>query len=107
MFEQMTTKRGIKKIGKRAIQSLTKEFTQFVDLNVFKGVDPNKLASQQKREALRAISLIKLKRSFMLKGRVVADGRPQRKLYDKEQRSSATCHHDSFIMSLLIDVMEK
>ena len=34
--------------------------------------------------ALRAINLVKLKRTGDMKGRMVGDGRPQRKLYDKK-----------------------
>ena len=107
MFQQMNAKRGISLFGDAAVQALLKEFIQFSDLKVFKGINPNNLTREQKREALRALSAIKLKRSKTLKGRVVADGRPQRKKYDKSQRSSATCHQDTIMMSLLIDAMER
>ena len=107
LFQQMSTKRGINIFGEPAVQALLKEFVQFSDLNVFKGIDPETLTKEQKREALRTLSTIKLKRSKELKGRVVADGRPQRLKYDKSQRSSATYHQDTIMMSLLIDAMEK
>ena len=42
-----------------------------------------------------------------MKGRVVTDGKPQRKKYDKSQSSSPTCHQDTIMMCLLIDAMEK
>ena len=107
LFQQLSAKRGINIFGEPAVQALLKEFVQFSDLNVFKGIDPETLTKEQKREALRGLSTIKLKRSKELKGRVVVDGRPQRLKYDKSQRSSATYHQDTIMMSLLIDAMEK
>ena len=53
-----------------------KEFTQLVNMNVFNGIDPKQLTAHQKKEALQAIGLIKLKRDLKMKGRVVADQRP-------------------------------
>ena len=107
IFKQMGSKKGINKFGKQAIDALMQEFTQIVNMDVFKGVDPAQLTNEQKKEALRAIGLIKLKRDFNMKGRLVADGRPHREKYDKTQRSSATCHHDSLMLTLLIDAWER
>ena len=56
----MNAKKGINKFGQRTVDALLKEFTQIVDLNVFECVDPNTLTTEQKREALRALSLVKL-----------------------------------------------
>ena len=107
LFQQLSAKRGINIFGEPAVQALLKEFVQFSDLNVFKGIDPETLTKEQKREALRGLSTIKLKRSKELKGRVVTDDGPQRLKYDKSQQSSSTCHQDIIMMSLLIDAMEK
>ena len=46
MFQQMNTKRGIRIFGDVAIQALVKEFIQFSDLKVFKGIDPNNLTRE-------------------------------------------------------------
>ena len=61
IFKQMGAKKGINKFGKQALDALMKEFTQLANMNVFNGVDPKQLTAQQKKEALRAIGLIKLK----------------------------------------------
>ena len=74
---QMTAKRGIVMYGKRAVDAIFKEFAQLDDLNVFGPLDPSKLTRAQKRMALRAIVLVKEKRCRKIKGRTVADGRPQ------------------------------
>ena len=68
MIEQMNAMKGIIKFGDIAIQALMKEITQLIDLSVFNGINPNKSTKQQKREVLRAISLIKLKKSMIMKG---------------------------------------
>jgi hypothetical protein len=65
------------------------EFAQLEALNVYESIDATLLSKEQKRGALRAINLIKEKRDGRLKGRTVADGRPQRSLYDKSGNSLA------------------
>ena len=102
----MKTNQGIKKFGALVVEALLTDFAQIVDMEVFKGMDPNTLTEQQKKKALRALSLIKLKRSLKMEGRVVADGRPQRHKYDKSQTYSAICHQDTILMSLLIYAWE-
>jgi hypothetical protein len=47
--------------------------------------------------------VIKEKRCGQIKGCTVADGRPQRALYTKEEMSSPTVSTDALIMSILID----
>ena len=83
-----------------------KEFAQLEDLSVFEGLDPNTLTSTQRKHALRAINLIKEKRCGKLKGRTVADGRPQRTLYDKADTTSPTVSTDALMLSLMIDAAE-
>ena len=63
LFQQMSTKREINIFGESAGQVLLKEVVQFSDLKVFEGIDSKSLTKEQKREALRALSTIKLKRS--------------------------------------------
>jgi hypothetical protein len=75
----MTAKAGIKKHGKAAEEdALMAEFAQLVeDLLVYESIDPTILTEKQKQAALRALILIKEKCDGRLKGRTVADGRPQ------------------------------
>jgi hypothetical protein len=49
------------------------------------------------------INVIKEKRCGKIKGRTVADGRPQRKLYTKDEASSPTVFTDALLMLILID----
>ena len=62
---------------------------------------PNK-----KKKSLRAISLIKEKRDGSLKGRTCADGRKQRKLYEKADTTSPTISNDALMLSILVDAHE-
>ena len=61
MLTQMTATAGIKKHGNAAINAMFKELSQLHNKNVFAPVDANTLNRTQKKEALRAINLIKEK----------------------------------------------
>lgn len=106
VMTQMSAKAGIKKHGRVAEEALMAEFAQLEDLEVFEALDPSVLTRQQKVGALRAINLIKEKRDGRLKGRTVADGRPQRFLYSKAETASPTVSADALILSLMIDAKE-
>ena len=106
LMNQMTAKAGIKKHGQVAIDALHQEFLQLHDLGVFEGHHAHELSKSQKRGALRAISVIKEKRSGKIKGRTVADGSVQRGLYSKEETSSPTVSTDALMLSLMIDAAE-
>jgi hypothetical protein len=51
--------------------------------------------------------MIKEKRCGKIKGRTVAGGRPQQKIYSKEQTSSPTVSTDALMMSILINAQER
>ena len=98
---------GIKKHGDRAVKALFAEFCQLDEKSVFEAVDAKALSREQKYAALRAINLIKEKRSGKLKGRTCADGRSQRGQYTKEQTASPTISTDALMLSLIIDSVEE
>ena len=106
VMTQMTASAGIKKHGDRAVEALFAEFCQLDEKSVFEAVDANKLSCEQKKDALRAINLIKEKRGGKLKGRTCADGRSQRGQYTKEQTASPTISTDALMLSLIIDAFE-
>jgi hypothetical protein len=107
IMTQMTATAGIKKHGEKAVNALLMEFCQLDDKEVFKGLMASELTSSQRKEALRAVNLIKEKRDGKLKGRTCADGRSQRSLYTKEETSSPTVSTDALMMSMVIDAKEK
>ena len=107
ILTQMSANAGIRKHGKAAEAALMAEFAQLEDLSVYQAVDPKLLTRQQRRAALRAINLIKEKRDGKLKGRTVADGRSQRKLYEKSQTASPTVASDALLLTILIDAYEE
>jgi hypothetical protein len=104
---QMSAKAGIQKYGRKSEEALMIEFAQLEELSVFKGVDPGTLTNEQRKTALRAINLIKEKRSGQLKGHMVEDGRPQKSLYDKSETALPTVSIDALMLSLMIDAKEK
>ena len=107
VMTQMTAIAGIKKHGHKAVDALFKEFCQLDDRSVFAPLHATDLTIEQRKQALRAINLIKEKRDGALKGRSCADGRPQRALYTKEESASPTVSTDALMFSLMIDAFEQ
>ena len=58
------------------------------------------------KDCLRLITVIKEKRCGTIKGRAVADGRPQRSYIPREEAASPTVSLESLILSLMIDAQE-
>ena len=105
--KQMNGKDGVRKFGRKAVEALAKEMSQFLDLDVFEGSMADTLTVEQKKQALHALALVKLKRNLILKGRIVADGRKQREIYTKEEITSSTCHNDTLMLTFLIEAIER
>jgi hypothetical protein len=105
IMTQMAAKAGIKKHGQVAIDALFQEFLQLHDLGVFLGQHRSELAKEQRTGALRVISVIKEKRYGRIKGRTVANGRPQRQLYTKDETLLPTVSTNALMM--LIDAWER
>ena len=107
IFNQMSAKEGIRKHGQKAIDALFQEFCQLHDKSVFEGIHASDLTYDQRRTALRAVNLIKEKRTGKIKGRTCANGKPQRKLFSKEETTSPTISTDALMLSILIDAKER
>jgi len=106
MFNQMTATKVIKMFGERDVAAMIKEYQQLNDMKVIRRTDPNKLTSDQKRRALRAINLIKHKRCGKVKGRAVADRSPTRAYVPREEATSLTASLEAQMATLLIDAHE-
>jgi len=106
-LSQMSAKKGIKMFGNRAIEAMTKEYKQLDDLQVFTPRWEKSLSLEEKKKALHTIDLIKEKRSGLIKGRTVVDGRAQRDTYSKEDTSSPALSIDSFVATAIIDAYER
>ena len=107
MFTQMTDKAGIRKHGQKAVDALFKEFSQIDTKGVIKAIRASDLTHTQRKNALRAINLIKEKRNGVIKGRTCADGRPERKIYTREEVASPTASNDSIMTKIVIAAHEK
>jgi hypothetical protein len=80
-FNQMTASKGIKLYGAKAVAAMFKEYKQLDDFKVLGRLNPESLQHDQKRKALRAVNLIKLKHCTKMKGRTCADRSSQRNTY--------------------------
>jgi hypothetical protein len=104
---QMSFKQGLLKYGKDAEAALMKEFAQLEDLHVYESVNARLLTHEQRKQALRAINLIKKeKQNGQIKGRTVANGSVQRSLYDKSDTASSTIATDALMLSISVKAYE-
>ena len=104
--EQVSLREGIKRYGELAVMAVLKEYAQLNDKKVFRPRKYESLTVQQRRAALRLVTIINLKRNGTVKGRVCADGSVQRRYVSKEDSSSPTVQLESLILTLLIDAVE-
>ena len=107
VLTQMSARAALRKHGQAAKDALMEEFAQLEDLSVYEPVYAHTLTRAQRKAALRAINLVKEKRTGKLKGRTVADGRSQRNLYDKSETASPTVSTDALMLTIVIDGHEK
>ena len=75
-------------------------------MKVMRALEPDIIKISHNKGALRAINLIKEKRSGKLKGRTCVDGRPHRCYITKEDEYSPTISLEAFFTSLIIDAHE-
>ena len=103
----MSARKGLKFYGERAADVIVTEFKQLHDQEVFEPIKWNSLTSLQRKGVLRAITLIKEKRSGKIKGRTVADGRPRRDMAEVGEASSPTVFIEAMMLSCVIDAIEE
>ena len=104
---QMSLKQGLRSWGDKAKDAVRKEVSQMHEKHVFKPVKFQLLTRQEKLAALRSIIFLKQKRCGRIKARWCADGRPQRKLYEKTSASSPTVKTESVLLTATIDAAEE
>ena len=63
MFTLMSAKQRIKQFNERAMADIVKEYKQLHEMNMFGRLCPEYLTPKQKRDTLRAITMIKNKLS--------------------------------------------
>eukprot|EP00980_Cylindrotheca_fusiformis_P014012 scaffold3660_cov147-Cylindrotheca_fusiformis.AAC.1 len=107
LMAQMTAKKGIAEFGDRAIEAIIKEYDQLDKKKAFLPRSYESLKPQERHDALRSITLVSEKRSGRIKGRTVADGRPQRKYTAPEDVHSPTVSTEGLMTSLAIDAKER
>ena len=98
VFLQMTARRGIQKYGQRAVDAIVSECAQMHDKQVFIPKKFTDLTHQQRRRAMRAITMVEEKWSGAIRGRTVADGSMQRSYIDSSEAASPTATTEAVIM---------
>ena len=109
---QMPASKGIKLYGEAAVAAMMKEFKQLVfgsfpNKPVVEAIGSNTLTNEEKKTALDAINLIKVKKNGIVKGRTCANGIKERLYLPKEYSvASPTASLEAIISTLLVDVYE-
>ena len=99
----MSAREGLRQFGERAVAAIIKEYDQLDQRDAFKPRSFGSLNQKEQQMALRSITLISEKRSGVIKGRAVADGRPQRQYMSPEDIHSPTVSAEGLKLSLAID----
>lgn len=108
LMVQMSANQGLKKFGVRAEQAIKAEFKQLIhDKKVFFPRFFKSLSREDRRKALKAITLIDHKRSGKVKGRTVADGSSQRKYIPAEEAASPTATTEAVLLTSVIEANEE
>ena len=103
----MSAKAGIKTFGDKAVDAIVQEFKQLDEKMAFQPIDKDSISMDERKKALRSITLVKEKRCGRIKGRTVADGRPQRDYIPQEDSTSPTVSIEALMLSIAIDAKEK
>ena len=78
-YSQIQAKKGIYMFWQWAVVAKLKEYRKIHDMKIMGYLDPDTLISQQKKDNLRTINLIKEKRCGKIKGCTYEYGSTQRK----------------------------
>jgi hypothetical protein len=106
LMAQVSAKKGLKLFGERAAMAIITEFKQLHEKAVFKPVHMNSVSYEDRRKALRAITLVQEKRCGKIKGRTVADGSTQRTYINAEEAASPTVSLEALMITSAIDASE-
>ena len=112
MFTQMSASRGIKLFGEKAVLAIFKELKQLNDgvlprNPVIVPIGIESLMEADKKKALEAVNLIKVKRCGKIKGRTCANGSRQRNFIKAEDNfASPTASLEPILATLVIDAYE-
>ena len=109
---QMSAYKGIKEYGELAVAAMVKEFNQLVHgafpgKPVVEAIDSSELTEEDKKTALDAVNLIKVKKNGVVKGRTCANGSKEKYfLPENDSIASPTGSLEAIISTLLIDIYE-
>ena len=108
LLVQMSAKQGLRKFGERAEKAIKAEFHQLIHgKEVFIPRFYSELTKQQRKKALRAITLIDHKRTGKVKGRTVANGSIQRSYIPQDEASSPTVSTEAVFLVSVMNAHEK
>jgi len=107
-YSQHTLAKGIKIFGDRGVDAVLKEMKQLDYMDVVEPTHPEEMSHEEKKRALHYLMFLKQKKiTAEVKARGCVDGRPQRAYTSKEETASPTVSIEGFMISCIIDALEK
>jgi len=107
IMTQYSLKKGLAKFGTAAEKAVTKELTQFKDMDVFVPMDPTKLTYEDRKRAVASLMFLKEKDTGEIKGRACANGSVQRKYIKKEDAASPTASTEALFICAAVTALEE
>jgi hypothetical protein len=103
---QLPMTAGLKQLGKKGEDAVSKELNQLHLQEIFEPVDSMQLSSKERKKVMESHLFLKHKRDDSIKGRMVVGGNKQRGTIDKVHASSPTVLLEPVLLTSRIDAKE-
>uniref|UniRef100_A0A7S2R645 Uncharacterized protein n=1 Tax=Eucampia antarctica TaxID=49252 RepID=A0A7S2R645_9STRA len=103
----MPTKKGLEKFGEKSAEAIINEYQQLCDKKVFIPRSFSSLTYEQRRNALRSITLVENNQNGDVKVRTVADVSVQKVWMDVCASASPTVSTEGLFITRVIETLER
>jgi hypothetical protein len=105
-IQQYMLEKGIKKFGEEGKKAAIKEMEQIHNRKCFEPINIEELNNNERKKAQIALAFLTEKRTGVIKGRTVYNGKPTREWLDKQDSASPTVTLESILLTTVIDAHE-
>ena len=105
--QQYMVQKGLKKFGERGRAAAIKELSQMDKRTCFTPISVKDLTPIERKRAMEALMFLGEKRSGVVKGRMVYNGKPTREWLSKEDAASPTATLEGIMLTAVIDAHER
>ena len=105
--QQYIVQKGLKLFGQKGREAAASEMGQLHNRECFHPIHVSDMSASEKSKAQEALMFLSEKKSGVVKGRTVYNGKPTREWHDKEDAASPTASLESIFLTAIIDAKEK